>query len=116
MKKFLCLVFLSAVFISCSGKDGSASVSGVFEGEGRGLLGIVRVKVQIENNKVKNIDVLQYSDTPGYSDTVFEYLPARVIEADSTAVDVISGATITSRAFLDAVNDALKKANVHKAN
>ena len=53
------------------------------------------------------------SNSFGYSDTVFEYLPKRVIEKDSTDVDLVAGATLTSKAFLEAVNDALKKAGLY---
>ena len=73
-------------------------------------MGNISVRVVIEKSEIKNIDILEYADTPGYSDTVFEYLPKRVIEKDSTDVDIVAGATLTSKAFLEAVNDALKKA------
>ena len=88
-------------------------VSGVFEGKAEGLMGNISVRVVIEKNEIKNIDILEYADTPGYSDTVFEYLPKRVIEKDSTDVDLVAGATLTSKAFLEAVNDALKKAGLY---
>ncbi|AGT43973.1 FMN-binding protein [Treponema pedis] len=111
MKK-LFFLFIAMFFVSCLGKNGEASVSGIFEGIGKGLLGDIRVRVEIENNKIKTIDVVEYSDTPGYSDTVFDYLPDKIIDAGSVDVDIISGATVTSRAFLEAVKDALKKAGL----
>lgn len=111
---FLLIIFaLSFLFFSCYVKNNENLVSGIFEGEAQGLIGSISVRVAIEKNKIKNIDVLEYADTPGYSDTVFEYLPKRVIQKDSTDVDLVAGATFTSKAFLAAVNDALKKAGIH---
>jgi len=100
------LFFLAA----CGGKSKENFISGIFEGKAESLMGNISVRVHIEKNKIKNIDILEYSDTPGYSDTVFEFLPKKIIESNSTDVDIIGGATITSKALLDAVNDALKKA------
>ena len=56
--------------------------------------------------------MLEYSDTPGYSDTVFEFLPNKIIKEGAVDIDAVSGATITSRGFVQAVSDALKKAGL----
>ena len=116
MKKifFVLIIFALSIFLfSCNVKNDEKIVSGVFEGKAEGLMGNISVRVVIEKSKIKNIDILEYADTPGYSDTVFEYLPKRVIEKDSTDVDLVAGATLTSKAFLEAVNDALKKAGLY---
>lgn len=103
----LCLLLL---LFACGGNSEDNIISGVFEGKAESLMGNISVRVHIEKNEIKNIDIMEYSDTPGYSDTVFEYLPKKIIESNSSDVDIIGGATITSKALLDAVNDALKKA------
>lgn len=87
-------------------------MSGSFEGQGNGFLGTISVKLIIEEDKIKHIDILEYSDTPGYSNVVFEYLPKKIIADNSYKIDTISGATITSKALLEAVNNALKKAKI----
>ncbi len=114
MKKIYFLCLLIFFCISCSVKNTEDSISGIFEGVGDGLLGQIRVRVEIEKDKIKDITVIDYFDTPGYSDAVFEYLPAKIIEENSVEVDCISGATITSKGFLDAVKAALEKADVKK--
>ncbi len=47
---------------------------------------------------------------PGADNTDFERLYARVIQAQSLQVDTISGATLTSKAYLQAVENALLQA------
>ncbi len=113
LSKMIFLIISLILVCSCSKQEnGKPSISGSFEGQGKGFLGEVSVKVIIEENKIKHIDILEYSDTPGYSNVVFEYLPKKTISANSTEIDTISGATITSKAFLEAVKDALKKADI----
>lgn len=40
-----------------------------------------------------------------------EQIPGAIVAAGSTQVDVASGATLTSRGIIQAVNDALSKAS-----
>lgn len=109
----LCFVFLTGFcFLSCTKGAGGPIVSGRFEGSGDGLIGPIRVSVYIEKSRITAIDILEYSDTPGYSDAVFEFLPKKIIRNGTDGIDVVSGATLTSRGFLNAVTDALKKAGL----
>ncbi len=112
--KIRTILFVIFIFtaISCSEKSDVPKISGAFEGKAEGFLGPISVKLIIEDNEIKHIDILEYSDTPGYSNVVFNYLPKTVITKNSSEVDTISGATISSKAFLDAVNDALKNAGI----
>lgn len=111
MKRNIFFIFCFLLLLSSCKKD-RISVSGVFDGISDGLIGPITVRVTIEKNKIKDINVLEYSDTPGYSDAVFDCLPKKVIASNSTEIDCVSGATITAKAFLSAVNDALYKAGV----
>ena len=49
-------------------------------------------------------------ETPGIGSKALEELPAKIVEANSTEVDVIAGATYTSDAIIYAVNNALDPA------
>ncbi len=119
MKKFYSftkiVLLLSVVFLllSCEEKESKPDVSGVFKGEAESFIGKISVKVIIEKNKIEHIDILEYSDTPGYSNVVFDYLPKEVVSNNSIEVDTIGGATKTSQAFLKAVKEALKKAKLN---
>jgi uncharacterized protein with FMN-binding domain len=62
--------------------------------------------VTVTNGKVAGIQLVGSKD-PGGNNTQHEALYDRVIEAQSLQVDTISGATLTSKAYLQAVENAL---------
>ena len=68
-----------------------------------------KVQVVVDSGKVKNISLVSSSD-PGKKNTDHFLLFDRVIQAQSLQVDVISGATLTSKACLKAVENALVNA------
>jgi uncharacterized protein with FMN-binding domain len=115
MKKLVVALFglLPLLFFSCAGGGAPLKalyVSGVYEGRGEGYFGPVILEVTVSPSEILQIDVLQYSDTQGIGTAAFDELSELVIEANSTDVDIVSGASYSSRGFLEAVEDALKKA------
>lgn len=68
-----------------------------------------KVQVTVSSGKVSNVKLLSSSD-PGKDNTQQEMLYDRVIKKQSLQVDTISGATLTSKAYLQAVENALKQA------
>lgn len=78
-------------------------------GEG-GMGGVVACKVKIVDGKIEAIEVVDHKETPGISDRAIEIMPGKIIDAQSTEVDVVSGATLTSNAIKNAVADALAQA------
>jgi uncharacterized protein with FMN-binding domain len=65
--------------------------------------------VTVTNGQVTDIQ-LAVSQDPGGKNTQHKALYDRVIEAQSLQVDTISGATLTSKAYLQAVENALVQA------
>jgi uncharacterized protein with FMN-binding domain len=63
----------------------------------------------VSSGKVTDIKMLGSGD-PGGKNTQHEALYDRVIQAQSLQVDTISGATLTSKAYLQAVENALVQA------
>ena len=68
------------------------------------LLGLVD---NVTADKIAAIDIVQQQETAGVGSLALEALPARIIEAQSTEVDAVAGATVSSTALKDAVNNAL---------
>ena len=66
-------------------------------------------QVTVSSGKVTDIQLVGSKD-PGGKNTQHEALYDRVIEAQSLQVDTISGATLTSKAYLQAVENALVRA------
>jgi uncharacterized protein with FMN-binding domain len=66
-------------------------------------------QVTVSSGKVTGIQLVGSGD-PGGKNTQHEALYDRVIQAQSLQVDTISGATLTSKAYLQAVENALLQA------
>jgi len=83
--------------------------SNEYIGEAQGFGGPVKVKVTMNGDQIAKIDVLSHSETAGISNAAFDSVPAAIIAAQSTEVDIASGATYTSKALIEAVNNALEQ-------
>lgn len=66
-------------------------------------------QVTVTGGKVTAIDLIVSQD-PGGKNTQHEGLYDRVIQAQSLQVDTISGATLTSKAYLQCIENALQQA------
>lgn len=75
-----------------------------------GMGGDIQVKVTMDGDKISAIEVVKESETPEIGGKAFDTLIEEVVAANSTEVEAVSGATITSKAFLAAVQDAVAQA------
>ncbi|WP_027624547.1 FMN-binding protein [Clostridium lundense] len=80
---------------------------GVYSGEYKGGRWTNSVNVSIKNHKITKIDIVK--DVLFKKDDVREKLFNRVIEKQNVEVDAISSATVTSKAYLKSIENALKK-------
>lgn len=111
MKKFLTIlltVFMTIGLIAC-GNSKTAIPDGKYKGEGNGKGGKIVVEVTIKDDAITDIKVLEKNETPGY-DNAMETLTKDIIATNSLDVDVVSGCTLTSNGFIEAVKAALKSA------
>ena len=76
-------------------------------GVGKGFGGDIKVKVTMDGDKIAKIDVLEHGETAGICDGAFNTIPDAVSAAQSTTVDVVSGATFSSKGLLEAIDNAL---------
>jgi uncharacterized protein with FMN-binding domain len=83
---------------------------GVYEGDGSGYRGPIRVRIQVSSAGIDDIAIVSHQESgfPGLA--AMEELLEQVLEIGETDLDAISGATYSSRGFLYAVEDALGKA------
>lgn len=76
--------------------------------------GNIQVQVAIQNGQISGVDFLQYPNDRGHSVMVNNYampiLRQEAIQAQSANVDIVSGATDTSQAFIQSLASALAKA------
>ncbi|MBR1781467.1 MAG: FMN-binding protein [Oscillospiraceae bacterium] len=82
-------------------------VNGVYEGEGTGYGGAVRVRVEIVGGYIDHIEVTEHSgEDPAYY-MLAESLVDAMVTAQSDQVDTVSGATFSSQGLIQAVGHAL---------
>ncbi len=76
--------------------------------------GYVQVKAVVQNGKVTDVQFLQYPNDRRTSQQInsiaMPYLTQEAIRAQSARVNLISGATLTSRAFVMSLQSALQSA------
>jgi len=86
--------------------------SGNFVGVGSGgFYGDIHVEITIDDTlHITNIEVIYSNETPSFADPAFSSLIPSVIAAQSANVDVYTGATMTSQAFLQAIANAIMQA------
>lgn len=106
MKKLLVVCIALLALTACGSK------AETYTGEGQGMGGAVTATVTIEEGKITAVTFEHENETPGISDPAFNEMPQKFIDAQSANVDVVSGATITSEAMIDAVAEALEKAGL----
>ena len=82
------------------------------EGTGVGKHGDITVAVTFDAGKIQDIKIVKNAENPILAKKVFTDLKDQVMALSSTDVDLISGATFSAKGFIDAVNDAAKKAGV----
>lgn len=83
---------------------------GTYQGVGAGYNGDVVLSVTFGESTIENIEVVSHVETAHVGDVAFEPMIENIKAYTSTGVDVVSGATFSSRAVLTAVNDAAAQA------
>lgn len=84
---------------------------GMYEGEFSEFPNMAHVKVTIKDNRITEIELLDRGGT-WVGDPANKAIPERIIEKQSTNVDAVSGATRSSVAIMNAVDNAVKKAAI----
>lgn len=113
-------VVMGAIFMSNVGKkldalydiqiqdvDLSAIPDGTYEGKHDVFPISVQVEVTVKGNKITEINLIKHVNGQG---SAAEAIPEKVIKSQSLQIDAISGATLSSKVILLAIEDALKHA------
>lgn len=87
---------------------GGQYTDGTYEGIGQGYNGDIRLSVDVEGGKITSINVVEQNETQGLGDAAIETVSQRIIETQSTEVEVVSGATGSSNGTIKAVKNALE--------
>ena len=82
---------------------------GVYTGSGMGYNDNITVRVTVKNGAIAKIEILDADDDEPYF-TNAQAVIARMLSKQTTQVDVVTGATYSSKGIMAAVSDALRKA------
>ena len=114
MKKLLALVLCAMLALG-----GMALAEGATDGEytvtSPGFYGDLNVTVMIEGGAISDIVVKDCPETPELGGKAIDIMTMEMIDNNTSGVDSVSGATVTSAFFRMAVNEALKQANAPEA-
>jgi len=105
-------MFLTACGGSTSSTSAAGGVSGSFTGTAKGM-GEVSVTLTLTDNVITDCTAKGDEETPGIGSVVIEQFPGEVVEGNTINLDSISGATITSNAFVEAAKAALTEAGLN---
>lgn len=83
---------------------------GVYTGTGKGNGGDVTVEVTVEGGNIVKIELKDHKETPGIFEGAEAGVSNEIIKTQSTDVESVSGATLTSEAIKTAVAEAIKDA------
>jgi electron transport complex protein RnfG len=82
---------------------------GSYSGEAKGFNGWIRVMVTVQSHRLVEIAILQQQEVAEYWSKVKQKIPQEILEKHNIDVDVVSGATYSSKGLIEAVNNALEK-------
>lgn len=107
--KKIFFIFLSFIFFfaSCEKKEVLLR-DGTFIGKSDGRNGPIEVAVTIKDGKVADAEIVNDCETPEIAETAKKAIISNFLKAGNTdSLDAVSGATVTSNALLDAIDEAL---------
>ncbi len=113
MKKLISILLCVCMVLTMGLAVAADGVSGDFTGTAKGLGGDVTVTLTLKDGKIVGCTATGDKETEGIGSKVIDSFPAIVAESGSIAVDAISGATVTSNAFVAAAEAALTEAGLN---
>ena len=103
IKKILVLMMLITLN-ACQNKQNVAIV--------KGYQGDIKIEANFDGNRIESINILESHETKEVGEHAIKQLIDTIIEQQSLDVDVISGATESSKALLSGLQSILDKSNV----
>lgn len=104
------------VALMCGASSMAFAAAGTFDGEAQGKLSTVKATVTLDAaGKIADVKIDASGETPELGGVAATTLSKQIVEHQSTAVDNISGATVSSEAIKAAVVAAIKKSGADPA-
>ncbi|WEV50942.1 FAD-dependent oxidoreductase [Lactobacillus sp. ESL0731] len=85
---------------------------GKYTGSGQGKEDVIHLEVEVDENEIKSVTPLDKYQPGSLQANAFDKMAKKIIAHQSPDVDVVSGASETSRGIMTGVKEALTKADV----
>lgn len=85
---------------------------GTYAAEAEGYHGQIKLDVTFDENSISSINIVEDHETEGIGHEALPMMVERIIQAQGTGVDAVTGATVSSAAIKQAVNNAAMEALV----
>lgn len=108
--KTMAALAVAALFSGTLAAATPALKDGTYTGTGSGRNGEITVELTVKAGKLATVNVVRHGETAGISDAALARVPAEIVAQQSTAVDAVTGATMTSEGIKAAVADAIRQA------
>ena len=106
---------LASLALALNMTSGLISVSAATQtvhGVGEGKHGQVEVEVTFQDDRIADIKVVKSDENTVLADPVYKSLKDQMIAYNKTDVEVVSGSSVTSEGYIEAVKDAVQKSGL----
>lgn len=110
IKQLVCTVLVVLMVFSGAAFAENTYTAGTYTASANGNNGPVTVEVVFSANAIERVNVTEHSETAGICDVAIERIPQSIVDGQTLAVDVVSGATNSSKAILAAVESCVLQA------
>lgn len=86
--------------------------SGTYTGEAYGNASTIVVDVTVSDTEITDIKIAEQNETPILFDAARDKVISEILKEQTLAVDTVSGATVSSKAIVSAVDNALAQSGV----
>ena len=104
------LIVAASAALLCTGVS-AAYQDGTYTGEGKGNASQIQVEVTVASGKITGVKVVKHGETEMLLKAAEKNVSKAIVEKNGTeGVQGVTGATNSSKGIIEAVNNALKKA------
>ena len=89
---------------------------GTYQGQAEGAQGEIVLEITVENGDIVDVEIIEESETEHLAKPAYEELEEQLLVEQTADLDVVSGATYTSEAYMEAVQQAIDKASPETAS
>ncbi len=98
-----------------NGETGASYTPGTYSSSVMGRNADVTVEVELSEDKIESVKVVAHDETLDVAAVALERIPSKIVSSQTTKIDSVTGATVTSNAIKTAVNNCLSQAGGNAA-